>query len=97
MVITSLSIMFHKIDAKSISDHWSPYDMGVLSDNYIKDRDGCIYHRDCVSCNIMIRGCIKNHRTRDAREIFDRMYHRNTVSWNSMIMAYTHEERCILH
>ncbi|XP_019054171.1 PREDICTED: pentatricopeptide repeat-containing protein At4g02750-like isoform X2 [Nelumbo nucifera] len=110
-------IMFHKIVAKSISDHRNPYNMGVLSNNDIKDRDMValtkrilehsqkgeidyarrIYdqmnHRDCVSCNVMIRGYIKNHRTRDAREIFDRMHHRNTVSWNSMIMAYTHERK----
>lgn len=42
----------------------------------------------------MIKGYVENNMVGDAREIFDRMMHkRNTVSWNSMIMACARENK----
>ncbi|XP_042518623.1 pentatricopeptide repeat-containing protein At4g02750-like [Macadamia integrifolia] len=50
------------------------------------------YH-DIVSWNSMIAGCVKHDRLRYAKELFDRMPQRDTVTWNSMLLGFqrTHD------
>ncbi|XP_057851065.2 pentatricopeptide repeat-containing protein At2g03880, mitochondrial [Cryptomeria japonica] len=45
-------------------------------------------HRDLVSWNAMLTGCVQNGEVGAARKVFEEMPDRDTVSWNTMIMGY---------
>ncbi|KAH0672079.1 hypothetical protein KY284_023166 [Solanum tuberosum] len=50
---------------------------------------------DIRRANKNITNLIRNGRLEDARELFDKLTHRNTVTWNSMISGYVQQREIV--